>query len=133
LALDKLHEILEFNPEDVAAQCDAAWLQFELRRLNEAEELFKAIRDGQPERDHELYALHGLVMIEVLRQDWRRALMHAIEATKLDRYDFTTALLSYISGRLFDQASDVSEDELFQRFEDEYREIRTLHLGQSVA
>jgi Flp pilus assembly protein TadD len=132
-ALAKLHEILEFNPNDVAAQCDAAWLLFESRRLNEAEEIFRAIRDGETERDHELFGLHGLVMIEVQRQDWRRALMHAIEATKLDRFDFTTALLSYISGRLFDQVNDVNEDELFQRFEDEYREIRTLHLGQSVA
>jgi tetratricopeptide (TPR) repeat protein len=132
-ALAKLLQILEFNPGDLSAQCDAAWLLFELRRLNEAEQLFKAIRDGQPERDHELYALHGLVMIEVRRQDWRRALMHAVEATKLDRYDFTTALLSYISGRMFDQENNVNEDELFQRFEDEYREIRTLHFGQSVA
>jgi Flp pilus assembly protein TadD len=132
-ALIKVQEILKFNPSDLAARCDAAWLLFEMRRLNEAAEMFGAIRRDDFERDHELYAIHGLVMIEVRRKNWRQALMLAIEATKLDRYDFTTALLSYISSKLFDQASDVSEDELFQRFEDEYREVRTLHLGQSVA
>lgn len=132
-ALAKIREILDLNPGDVAARCDAAWLLLELGRLDEAATMFGSIRLGDPERDHELYALHGLVMIEVRRQDWRQALMLAIEATKLDRYDFTTSLLSYISGKLFDKASDVSEEELFQRFEDEHREIRTLHMGQSVA
>lgn len=132
-ALAQIQKILEFNPADVAARCDAAWLLFELGRLNEAAQMYGAIRRAQPERDHELYALHGLVMIEIRRQNWRRALMFAIEATKLDRYDFTTALLSYISGKVFDQASDASEDELLARFRDEYREIRGLHVGQSIA
>ena len=60
-------------------------------------------------------------------------LLPAIEATKLDRYDFTTSLLSYISSKLFDQSTDVTEEELYERFEDEYIEIRSLHGGQSAA
>lgn len=126
-ALATTLEILDLQPGDVLARCDAAWLLLALNRPDEAGEMFRSLRRTDPEQDHELHAIHGLVIVQIRRRDWRRALNLAIEATRLDRYDFTTALLAYISSRLFDQQCAVTEQELNDRFELEHREHRRLH------
>jgi len=124
-ALRATEQILELNPDDVPAQCDAAWLMMQCERLDEAAAIFRRLEHADTE--HELYAIHGQVMVEIRRRAWRRALALAIEATRLDRYDFTTALLSYISSKVFDQESEITEQEMFERFERDHREHRRLH------
>ena len=107
---------------------DAAWLDLQLGRLDEAARSFQTLRRLDPEQEHELYALHGLVMTEIRRQNWREALNLAIEATWLDRYDLTTYLLAFIGGKLFGKIrGEVTEQELNDRFEAEHREHRRLH------
>ena len=125
-ALQTTRKILDLRPDDVVARTDAAWLNFQLNHLDEASAAFRTLKEMAPDADHELYALHGLVMTEVKNCNWRRALEWAIEATRIDRYEFTTLLLQFISSRLFDQESEVSEEELNERFEAEYREHRRL-------
>jgi tetratricopeptide (TPR) repeat protein len=121
-ALQTTLRLLELQPTDVAAGCDAAWLLLQLNREDEAADLFAKLRKVDGDQDHELYAIHGLVMTEIKRRNWRRALELAIDATRLDRYDFTTLLLRFISSKLFDQDCEVSEEELEERFAMEHRE-----------
>ena len=64
-------EILELRPDDILAHCDAAWLFLSLKRWDEAAASFRKLRRMDPE--HELYAVHGLVMTEVKRHNWRNA------------------------------------------------------------
>jgi len=124
-ALATTAEILELRPDDVLANCDAAWLFLQMERYDEAANTFRHLRKIDAEQEHELYAVHGLIMTEIKRRNWRRALDLAIEATRLDRYEFTTTLLAFISGRLFGKTGgEVNEKELMARFEGEHREHR---------
>ena len=52
----------------------------------------------------------------------------AIEATRLDRFDLTTDMLSFISGKLFGKTkSEFSEKDVSARFAAEHDEYRRLH------
>jgi tetratricopeptide (TPR) repeat protein len=127
-ALRASHEILERWPDDILAHCDAAWLNLQLNRPAEAAAVFRTLRRIDPEQAHELYAIHGLVMSEMRQHNWRQALELAIEATRLDRYELTTLLLAYISGKLFGKKKgEITAHDLEARFEAEHREHRRLH------
>ena len=129
-ALETLRQILELQPEDVLACCDAAWLHLGLGRHEEAAAMFRTLRrvDTEPEREHELYALHGLAMTEIHRGNWRGALDLAIEATRLDRYEQTTMMLQFLNGKLFGTAGvTVTQADLDARFEAEHAEHRRWH------
>jgi tetratricopeptide (TPR) repeat protein len=125
-ALQTTREILELSPCNIVSLSDAAWLNYQLNQLEEASVAFRALQAAVPDTDQGLYGLHGLVMTEIRRRNWRRALELAIEATRADRYEFTTLLLQLISSRLFDKESEITEAELEERFEAEYREHRRL-------
>jgi tetratricopeptide (TPR) repeat protein len=127
-ALATTQEILELMPDDILANLDASWLFTQLDQLDQAASVYQRLRHLGMDDEHELYALHGLIMIEVKRRSWRRALDLAIQATRLDRYEFTTTLLAFISGRLFGKTGgEVTEKELTARFEEEHREHRRLY------
>jgi tetratricopeptide (TPR) repeat protein len=128
-ALRTLQEILDLRPDDVVACCDAAALCLQLERFDRAAELFRALRRIDPSPEHEVYAVHGLVMSEIRRADWRRAMDYVIEATRLDRCDLTTNFLAYISGQLFGASTgpQVALAELVTSFESGQREHRRLH------
>lgn len=122
-------EILELRPDDVLACGDAAVLGLRLERFDEAADAFRTLRRIDPAPEHEIYAIHGLVMTEVLRRDWRRAIDLIIEATRMDRYDLTTSFLAYISSNLFgtSAAADIPLHDLIARFDAEQRDHRRLH------
>jgi tetratricopeptide (TPR) repeat protein len=128
-ALRTTREILDLRPDDVVACGDAAALCLQLERFDEAAELFRTMRRIDPSQEHEIFAVHGLVMTEIRRGDWRRAMDFVIEATRLDRCDLTTNFLAYTSGRLFGTSTDsqIPLEELATRFETGQREHRRLH------
>jgi tetratricopeptide (TPR) repeat protein len=128
-ALRTTRDILDLRPDDVVACCDAAAQCLQLDRFDEAAELFRTLRQIDPAQEHEIFAVHGLVMTEIRRGDWRRALDFVIEATRLDRSDLTTNFLAYISGRLFGTSTvaQIPFEELATRFETGQREHRRLH------
>jgi tetratricopeptide (TPR) repeat protein len=128
-ALAKTQEILELRPDDVLAGCDAAWLCLHLDRLDEAAAVFRTLRRIDPAQEHEVYAIHGLVMTEIRRRDWRRAMDLVIEAVRLDRYDLTTSFLIYISSKLLGTSAvaEIPLKELVARFDAEQSEHRRLH------
>jgi len=128
-ALRTTREILELRPDAVLACCDAAALCLQQNRLDDAADFFRSLRQIDPAQEHEVYAIHGLVMTEIRRQDWRRAMDLIIEATRLDRYDLTTSFLVYVSSQLFGKSSvtDIPLNELVARFDAEQREHRRLH------
>jgi protein O-GlcNAc transferase len=128
-ALSATREILESRPDDVPACCDAASLCLQLDRLDEAADMFRTLRRIDPAQEHEIYAIHGLVMTEIRRRDWRRAIDLIIEATRVDRYDLTTSFLIYINNNLFggSNAGEIPLNELVDRFDTEQSEHRRLH------
>lgn len=103
-------------------------LLLDLERWGEAEETFRALgRLDDPASD--LLAVHGQCWCRIRKGDWRGALDAALGATRLDRYDLTTAFLAYAKDRLFSHPPDVArrEAELGERLRAELREHADLH------
>ena len=109
---------------------ERARLLLDLERWAEAEETFRALgRLDDPASD--LLAIHGQCWCRIRKGDWRGALDAALGATRLDRYDLTTAFLAYAKDRLFSHPPDAPrrEAELGQRLRDELRQHADLHSG----
>jgi tetratricopeptide (TPR) repeat protein len=108
---------------------DLARLYLSLDRHREAEQVFRALATADPE--HALLAQHGSTWCLIKLGDWRGALEVALEATRLDRFDLTTAFLAYAKDRLFTRVPDAGrrESELSERFLAELREHDEAHSG----
>jgi tetratricopeptide (TPR) repeat protein len=100
-ALETAKQLLRWQPNDVMALVDAAELGLALGRADEAVDSLVRLRAAAPEPEDEAYALHALILAEIERGHWRRALDIAVDATRLDRSDLTTDLLAYIVANVF--------------------------------
>jgi Flp pilus assembly protein TadD len=100
-ALTAAQEITQRSPDDVVAKLDAAQLNLALGNYTAAATDYAQLRTLDPEPLHLAYAYYGLIHVEVQRSNWRRALDHAIDATRVDRGELTTQLLAFIAARLF--------------------------------
>jgi tetratricopeptide (TPR) repeat protein len=112
---------------------DVIRLYFGLKRYAEAGEACAALEAN--DREHALLAQHGLTLSRIKRGDWRGALDVALSATRLDRFDLTTAFLAYAKDRLFTRVPDAErrEADLEERFFAELREHETLHAEDEEA
>jgi tetratricopeptide (TPR) repeat protein len=106
---------------------DLARLYLGLGRHREAEGVFRSLAAADPE--HTLLAWHGTTWCLIKQGNWRGALEAALQATRLDRFDLTTALLAYAKDRLFTRVPDAAqrEAELSERFLAELKEHEQLH------
>jgi Flp pilus assembly protein TadD len=111
---------------------DLARLYLQLERYSDAEGVFRSLRRLDP--DHELFAQHGQTWCRIKSGDWRGALDVALSATRLDRYDLTTAFLAYAKDRLFGNMPDALEREakLGDRFMVELHEHAELHSDEAM-
>jgi Flp pilus assembly protein TadD len=111
---------------------DLARLYLGLKRYREAEEVFGALRARDSE--HALLAQHGITLCRIKRGDWRGALDVALTATRMDRFDLTTAFLAYAKDRLFSRVPDAMrrESELGERFLAELKEHEDVHGEEEV-
>jgi tetratricopeptide (TPR) repeat protein len=100
-ALRAAHQILQLVPDSVLAKLDSAQLNLALANYSAAALDYAQLRTFDPDPDHLAYAYYGLIHVEVQRSNWRRALDHAIDATRVDRGELTTQLLAFIATRLF--------------------------------
>jgi tetratricopeptide (TPR) repeat protein len=115
-----------------AQVADAARLYLDLQRYPEAERLFRRLKTLDP--DYALLAQHGMTWCRIRKGDWRGALEAALAATRVDRFDLTTAFLAYAKDRLFGKVPDAEqrERELGDRFMAELRQNAELHSGESA-
>lgn len=95
-ALGAAQKVLEAEPTDVAAALDVAELNLETGRLDEALEAFERIREMEDLPDHEVYALHGMVQVELRRGNPERALELAREAARVDPLGRSAGVLAHL-------------------------------------
>lgn len=104
-ALAFADQIAELQPDDVLAALDRAELNAALGRYDEAVRAYGRLRqiDAQQDADmdHEVYAYHGMIGIEMQRERWRRVLDLAVDATRVDRYGLTTDVLAFAVAQVF--------------------------------
>jgi tetratricopeptide (TPR) repeat protein len=100
-ALATARDVLDRRADDVKATLDVAELSLACGRLDDAVAAYRQLRRLDAEPGHAVYAFHGLVAVEIRRQEWRRALEVAIEAARIDRHRRTTDLIAFIAAQLF--------------------------------
>jgi len=103
-ALKAAENLLQLQPDDVLTTIDAAELNLALGRSDAAVSEYQRLAAIDDEPEHEVYAFHGMIQAEMQRDQWRRALDLAIEATRVDRYGRTTDLLAYVVTQVFGTA-----------------------------
>ncbi|MGH3105093.1 MAG: tetratricopeptide repeat protein [Gaiellaceae bacterium] len=131
-ALTAARQIVEAQPDDVSAILDVAELSLELGKLDDASSAFASLRGVEEDPEHEIYAFHGLIEVELRREEWRRALDLAVEAARADRYGRTTDLLAFATAQVFgarDRPAP-SRDEVDAALAASRAEHRRLHAEQ---
>ena len=88
--------MLDADPDDVAAALDVAELNLETGRLDEALAAFEGIRAMEDLPDHEVYALHGMVQVELRRDNTAAALELARQAARVDPIGRTAGVLAHL-------------------------------------
>jgi len=100
-ALRAAEGITRQQPDDIVAKLDTAQLNLALGNFTVAAAEYAQLRTLDSDPQHLAYAYHGLIHVELQRSNWRRALDHAIDATRFDRDELTTQLLAFTAARLF--------------------------------
>ncbi|MBV9278894.1 MAG: tetratricopeptide repeat protein [Chloroflexi bacterium] len=104
-ALDVAKQITDLQPEDVLGTMDVADLNLALGNYDAAVRTYHRLREidtqQDPNIDHEVYAYHGMIQVEMQRERWRRVLDLAVDATRVDRYGLTTNVLAYAVAQVF--------------------------------
>lgn len=100
-ALTAALRVEERAPADPVASLDVAELCLALGRFDEATAAFTRLRSVDEEPEHEVYAYHGLIEVELQRGHMRRALDLTVDATKVDRLGRTTDVLAFVVAQVF--------------------------------
>jgi len=123
-------ELSDARPDDVVAALDVIDLALDLDRLDDAEATCRRARAADDDPEHEVYLLHALIEIEARRENWRRALDLAIEATGVDRLGRTTDVLAFVVAQVFGEPDRPapSREDVFTALAASRAEHRRLHL-----
>jgi Flp pilus assembly protein TadD len=130
-ALGAARKVLDAEPGDLAAALDVAELSLETGRLDEAREAFERIREMEDLPDHEVYALHGIIQVELRRDNPDAALELAREAARVDEYGRTAGVLAHLAppepGEDGAPEAPPSREEVEAALSQSLREHRRLH------
>jgi tetratricopeptide (TPR) repeat protein len=99
-ALRAAERLSEADPDDVRALLLVAELSLDQDRLDEALAAYDQMRtadDDEPE--HEIFALLGMLRVEVRRENWAAARDLAEEALKVDASNRTEGVLGYLTAQ----------------------------------
>jgi tetratricopeptide (TPR) repeat protein len=103
-AFEAASAVAQAQPDDPLAVLELAELALDLGRLDEAASGFRRLRSVDDDPSHEVYACHGLIEVELHRENWRRALDLAVDATRVDRAGRTTDILAFVVAQVFGRA-----------------------------
>jgi tetratricopeptide (TPR) repeat protein len=128
-ALEVAQQLRELVPDDVRAALDVAELALELERYGEAQAAFASLRTLDDDPEHEVFAYHGMIEAAVRREQWRRALDLAVDATRVDRLGRTTDVLAFVVAQVFggDDRSAPTREEVDESLASSRREHRRIH------
>jgi tetratricopeptide (TPR) repeat protein len=98
-ALAHAERVAEAAPDDVVAALDVAELLSESGRHDESLAAFGRLRDLVDLPEHEVCVLHGMVGVQMARDDTAGALARAREAAAIDQHGRTQQLLAYLEAQ----------------------------------
>lgn len=95
-ALAQARLIAEAEPDDVVAALDVAELSLEVGELEEALAAFAHLRELDDVPGHETYPLHGMIKVELRRENPQRALELAREAAGADTQGRSVGIVAFL-------------------------------------
>jgi len=96
-ALAQARVVAEAAPDDVLSWLDVAELSLELGQLDDARSAFERLRELDDVPGHEVYPLHGMIQVEIRRQQWESARELAAQAAAIDPRELTADLAAFLS------------------------------------
>jgi len=97
-ALAQARAIAEAEPDDLLAALDVAELSLEVGELEQALAAFARLRELDDVPGHETYPLHGMIKVQLRREDPQRALELAREAAGVDTQGRTVGIVAFLEG-----------------------------------
>jgi tetratricopeptide (TPR) repeat protein len=98
-ALAQAERLAEAAPDDVLGWLDVAELSLVCGHLDQSLSAFERIRELDDVPGHEVYPLHGLIQVEIRREDWERARQLADQIAAVDPVGPSAELLAFIDER----------------------------------
>jgi tetratricopeptide (TPR) repeat protein len=135
-ALARAEELAKADPSDVIVLLDIAEIAMGMGDYVKASHTFDRLGRVDDVDGHRVYAYHGVIEAEVLAERWRLALNAAIDATAVDRHEFTTDLLLFVSAQVFGATTEEREPkpwaELSAQLAQERAAHRRFHTEQDI-
>jgi Flp pilus assembly protein TadD len=105
-ALTQARVVAEAAPDDPLAWLDVAELSLELGQLDEARSAFERLREVDEVPGNEVYPLHGMIQVEIRRQQWPAAAELAAQAGAVE----SRGLGADVAGFVEEQISGPGEE-----------------------
>lgn len=95
-ALAQARRLVDAVPDDVLTWLDVAELSLGLGRLDEAQSAFARLRELDDVPGHEAYPLHGMIQVEIQREQWEKASELAAQAAAIDPHGLSTQVTAFL-------------------------------------
>jgi Flp pilus assembly protein TadD len=99
-ALAQARLIAEATPDDVLAWLDVAELSLEVGRLDEARSAFERLRELDDVPGHEAYPLHGIMQVEIRREQWPAASELAAQAASIEPQGLSADVVGFLNEQI---------------------------------
>jgi Flp pilus assembly protein TadD len=106
-ALAQARLIAESSPDDRLAWLDVAELSLQTGQLDEARAAFDRLRELDEVPGHEAYPVHGMIQVELAREQWEPANDLVTQAAAIDPHGLSTVLVLFLR----DQTGETTEDD----------------------
>ncbi|MCW3027706.1 MAG: Tetratricopeptide 2 repeat protein [Solirubrobacterales bacterium] len=128
-ALAQARRLVEATPEDVPAWIDVAQLSLTVGKLKEARAAFERLRELDEIPGHEAYPLHGMMQVELRREQWEAARTLAIQAAAIDPHGLSADVAAFLreqSGEAADEPAPTAA-QVEASLEASLTEFRRMH------
>ena len=105
-ALAQAQRLAEADPEDIIARLDVAELSLAVGQLDAARNSFERLRELDDVPEHEAYPLHGMLQVEIHREQWEEAQKLAGEAAAIDPRGLSTDVAAFLSKQRGEDAEE---------------------------
>jgi tetratricopeptide (TPR) repeat protein len=102
-ALAQARKLTAAEPDDVLAWLDVAELSLAVGELDDARAAFERVRELDDVPGREGYPLHGMMRVEIDRQDWAGAQRLAAQAAAIDARGLSTEVAAFLAAEQGEQ------------------------------
>jgi tetratricopeptide (TPR) repeat protein len=95
-ALEQAQRVAEAASDDPLAVLDLAELSLQVRRLDDAHGAFERLRELDDVPGHEAYPIHGMILVEIRRDQWDAAQELVAQAGTIDPQGLSADVAAFV-------------------------------------